>query len=246
MKILALETTTKNLGVAIYDGESILAEHRSETQFTHAQDTIPAIDRLLKGADWAIKDLDCFVISIGPGSFTGLRVGVAILKGLSLTTKVPIVTVPTLDAIAHNLKDERCPLSVMVDAKKNNLYSSFYTVGDSGIMSRGSYRLMKIDELIAEVQKREERREKTEREKSGIMFTGDGVRIYRDLISGKIEGARFADERLWYPDSKVVARLGAIKFREKDFVESDKLLPMYIYSKECNVNEARTYGAKRK
>lgn len=222
MKILAVETSTKKLGIAIADQGTILGEHKGKGELRHCQDLVPNINKLLKDLSLKLTDLDGFAISIGPGSFTGLRVGVSILKGLNIATDIPIISVPTLDVIAHNAKDSTIPICVIIDARKNNLYTCCYRRRMSGIIKLWDYSLLPADELIKKI-------------KEEAFFIGDGIALYREAIDKSIKGARFADEREWFPDVKVVARLGMEQLKEKRFEDPDAIVPMYMYSKECNV-----------
>ena len=231
MKILAIETSTRNLGIAIADEDSILAEYKGIAELKHSQDLVPNIERLLKKSRLSLRDIDCLAISIGPGSFTGLRVGVSILKGLNMVTKIPIVTIPTLDAIAYNAVDKKRPICVVVDAKKNNLYTSLYKPEAGGIIRLWDYVLITPDELLKKID-------------GETLFLGDGIKPYRRLIKEILKSARLADMKYWFPDVKIVARLGMAKFKNKELQDPDTLVPMYIYSSECNVNKAQTYGTK--
>lgn len=222
MKILAIETSTKNLGIAIANEYSIIAEYKGDRDLKHSQDLIPNIDPLLKKIGANLKDIDCFAISIGPGSFTGLRVGVSILKGLNLVTDIPIVSVPTLDVIAHNAVNIPTQICVIVDAKKNNLYSSLYKVEDGGIIRLWDYLLISVDELVKKIE-------------GETLFLGDGIPLYGSLIQERLKGARLANKEYWFPDAKIVARLGIKKFKKRELEDPDTLIPMYMYSKECNV-----------
>jgi len=222
MKILAIETSTRNSSIAISDGDTILAEWKSIDRLSASRDLVPNIDAALKRVGWILGDIDSFAISIGPGSFTGLRVGVAILKGLNLVTETPIVAVPTLDVIAQNAGETNLPICVIVDAKKKNLYSSLYRRKGSGIIRDWEYTLLSPEELV-------------KRCAGETFFLGDGIGQYGEHIKKTLSGARLADEALWYPDVKNVARLGLEKGEKGEFTEPDKLAPLYIYSEECNV-----------
>jgi tRNA threonylcarbamoyladenosine biosynthesis protein TsaB len=174
-----------------------------------------------------LADLDCFSISIGPGSFTGLRVGVAMVKGLNLVTGIPVVAVPTLDATAYNARGEGGSLCVIVDAKKKNCYASLYKAQNHGIIRQWDYMLLPAGELIDKLE--------AQGIEGGVLFLGDGLTLYGDLIKNRLPGAKFASERLWYPDARVIAELGAAKFRNGEIEDPDKLAPLYIYSQDCNV-----------
>lgn len=222
MKLLALETTAKTLSLAIADEGSILARFRGQAVLKHSQDLIPNIEKLFKKTKLSLADIDCLAVSIGPGSFTGLRVGVSIVKGLNMATKIPIVAVPTLDAIACNSKDAVEPVCVIRDAKKKNLYTSLYKFEKGNIIRLWDYLLIPAEEIAGRIDK-------------DIIFTGDGVALYGDTILEKSKGSKLADSKRWFPDVDWVARLGIEKLKNKEFENPDTLVPMYIYSKECSI-----------
>jgi len=222
MKLLAIETSTKHLGIIIRDEKSILSEYRDKMELRHSQDLIPRIDTLLKNLKLKLTDINAFAISIGPGSFTGLRVGVSTLKALNIVTQIPIVAVPTLDVIAENAAGEGRDICTVIDAKKGNLYTSLYKSRDGGIIRVWDYLLLNLDELAGRIEKE-------------TLFIGDGIDRYGTTIKALIKGAVFAEMNLWLPDVKVVADLGFDRLKRKEFIDPDTLVPMYIYSKECNV-----------
>jgi len=222
MKLLAIETSTKHLGIIIRDEKSILSEYRDKMELRHSQDLIPRIDTLLKNLKLKLTDINAFAISIGPGSFTGLRVGVSTLKALNIVTQIPIVAVPTLDVIAENAAGEGRDICTVIDAKKGNLYTSLYKSRDGGIIRVWDYLLLNLGELAGRIEKE-------------TLFIGDGIDRYGTTIKALIKGVVFAEMNLWLPDVKVVADLGFDKLKRKEFTDPDTLVPMYIYSKECNV-----------
>ncbi len=228
MKILTVETSTKNLGIAISDDTTILAEYRSKKEFTHAEEIIPSINSLLNKASLKLNNIDALAMSIGPGSFTGLRVGVSTLKGMNLATNIPIIAIPTLDVIAYNVKDKSAHICTIIDAKKGNLYTSLYQAENGGIIRKWDYSLVSQDEFI-------EKPDSIDCNKSSMLFVGDGITRSRDLIKKKYPDAICAAEDEWYPRPEITAILAVDRFEDKKFEDPDRLIPMYIYSRECSI-----------
>lgn len=240
MKILAIETSTKYLSLAIADEGSVLAEYKGEAILRHSQDLIPSIDALLRKIGLTLGGIDGFAISIGPGSFTGLRVGVSVLKGLNMATNIPIIAVPTLDVIAHNGIKWPGDICVLVDARKNNLYCSFYKKANGGIIRLWGYLLVSFGELLERVQRLTLGSalgvaRGNQKDGNDILFLGDGAGLYKKEILEKIKGATLAGEESWYPDVKITACLAVKKFKNREFEDPDTLAPMYIYSSRCNI-----------
>ncbi len=212
MRLLAIDTSTNYLSLAVIDsaGKALAKFHR-KAEMSHSSLLIPMIDRMLKKAGLRLKDIDGFVISIGPGSFTGLRIGVVTVKGLAYALKKPIVTVPTLDAIAHNVTDFRGLICPVLDAKKNKLYACLYRSDGRNLKRITRYLLLSAADLIKIINKRK------------TLFVGDATWI--ENISAVN----------WHPKAETVARLGLESFRRKKFVREEDLEPMYLYSRECDI-----------
>ncbi len=132
MNILAVETATPCQSVALVRGHDVAACLEKHAEGSHAKWIIPILDGVLKTAGLTVQDLDGIAVSIGPGSFTGLRVGLATVLGLRAVTKVPLVAVPTLEAMAWNVREEGPDLCPIIKARANEAYWAVYrwTSGD--------------------------------------------------------------------------------------------------------------------
>ncbi|PYM04330.1 MAG: tRNA (adenosine(37)-N6)-threonylcarbamoyltransferase complex dimerization subunit type 1 TsaB, partial [Candidatus Rokuibacteriota bacterium] len=135
MKVLGLETATLAGGAALIDGDRIVGEYTLNIRVTHSERVMAAVDRLLTDAGWRPSDLEGLAVSIGPGSFTGLRIGVSTAKGLALALGLAVVPVPTLDALAAGLPFAALPVCPILDARKGEVYASLYR-WDGGAMRR--------------------------------------------------------------------------------------------------------------
>ncbi len=122
MKILAVETATRCHSVAIIDDHQVLAEETHPDCASHASVLVPTIDRLLQPLGLLINQLDGLAVSLGPGSFTGLRVGLSTMMGFRVATQLPLVTVPTLEGMAWNMKGETKPVCPILKASRGEVY----------------------------------------------------------------------------------------------------------------------------
>ena len=182
---------------------------------------MPTIDKLLKGNKLSIKDVDAIAISKGPGSFTGLRIGVATCKGISLALGIKVIGVPTLDVIAENfISYEDHILCPVIDAKKNKLYSAFYKVEKGKLKKLSEDMLIDADLLVKKIKK------------PTLMF-GDGIKIYEK----ELKKNKFVElsKKEWFPKAEIVAKIGSGQAKKKRFVNSDKLVPLYLHSQYCQV-----------
>jgi len=157
-------------------------------------------------------------LSIGPGSFTGLRIGVAACKGINLALGIPIAAIPTLDVIAYNFRGEKermlCPL---IDAKKQKVYACLYKPGPKRF---GDYMLIDIEGLLKKIKK-------------PTLVFGDAVGLYGDPL--KKNPLVSISKEDWHPKAEVVAKLGFQKAKKKQFANVDKLAPMYLHSQYCQI-----------
>lgn len=223
MKILAVDTSSKYLSIAVADDDNIVASFHRAMERQHCAQLIPQIDKLLKKAKLKLRDIGCIAFSKGPGSLTALRIGAATVKGLALALKIKIVSVPTLDALAYNVKDSGNLIVPVVDARRGNVYTSIYSFKNGKLRRHLKYSVIPIAELLKSV-------------KSDTIFLGDGLAAYRkDIDGGFKHKAVFAAERYWYPDAAVVAKLGHELIKKKEFEETDKFVPMYLYPKDVQV-----------
>jgi len=126
MKVLAVETATSWQSVAILDGSQVLARHEQEAAGSHAKLLLPTIDRLFRGTGLALTQLDGLVVSIGPGSFTGLRVGLATVLGFRMISQLPLAVVPTLEGMAWNLRGTPTPLCPILNSRRGELYWALF------------------------------------------------------------------------------------------------------------------------
>jgi len=210
MKILAIDTSTDYLSLAVLDNGKVLAKFHQKTSMRHSILLVPTIDKMLKRARLKVKDIDCFAISIGPGSFTGLRIGVTVIKGLAYALKKPVVAVPTLDVIAWNAQNFKGMICPVLDARKNKVYACIYRSDENAVKKISKYLLLPLEELLKKIRKYDK-----------VIFLGD------------TKDNNFKKD--WHPKAEVVARLALEDFKKKRFVKPEELEPLYLYSKECDI-----------
>ena len=221
MKILAIDTSTNILSLAIADEKGILIKFHEENTMKHASSLIPTIDKLLGKIKIKLKDISAIAISIGPGSFTGLRIGVATVKGINMALGIPIVAVPTLDVIAYNFigedTDLLCPV---IDAKKNMVYSCIYHKRLSKLHRLSGDMLISTEYLLKKIKK------------ECILF-GNAVLLYEDELR-KNKFVKISKDD-WHPKAETLARIGLMEAKKKRFVNPDKLVPLYLHSQYCQI-----------
>ncbi len=223
MYILAIESSGNVASVAIAGKEKILAEYTVNIGKTHSQTLLPMIDRVLGDAEMSVNDMSAIAISRGPGSFTGLRIGSATAKGLAASAEIPIVDVPTLEALAVGVGNAGgrliCPV---IDARRNEVYTALYeeAVGQSGLLKRiGEERALSMEVLLEELSG-------MNRE---IIFVGDALRVHGDKIKAAGNG-KFILAPLSAHDLRAgcVASVGFAMLESGKAVEGSEHTPVYL------------------
>jgi len=193
MTILAADTGTSINTVAVCDGDRLLAEIIVETGRAHSEKLLLTVDWVLQEAGLTLDDVDTLAIGIGPGSFTGLRVGAATWKGLAFARDLPLVAVPSLDAMArlapfHN--DVVCPL---LDARMHEVFGAVYRFKDGRREKIVADSVCPVDALLDQIPE------------PAPIFLGNGATLYRGQILARFPGARFAPAACSVPRASAVA-----------------------------------------
>jgi len=220
MKILAFDTSTKFLSIALLEGNEAISEFHEDVGIRHSEILVPTIETLLKGSGWSVCDIDLVCMGIGPGSFTGLRIAAATVKGLAAVSCEQVAGVPTMDVMVRNFLPMDGRVAPLMDARKGKVYSCIYNCSGDNVEKLTEYMLVSVDELLNSLD------EKT-------TFFGDAVGIYKDqLVSHPLAGYISAVD--WYPKACWVGRLGVEN--AKGITQSPaELEPLYLHSKECNI-----------
>ncbi len=221
MRILGFDTSSNNLSLAILNNNKIAEENiHSERRLSSL--IIPSIAKILKKTKLSLDTLDGFAVGLGPGSFTGLRVGISTVKGLAMVCKKPIIGISTLDILAANIPIKNMQICTIIDAKRNNVYYCLYK-NNSRLRKLASYGLIDINQLIKKI-------------KEDTIFTGDGLSIFEQLIKDTLGKRAFMAERQdWVPSAKNLVILAKERFESRKFDDPDKLAPLYLYPKECQI-----------
>lgn len=232
MKILAIDTSTMLGGIAIMDELNLIAETRLNVKATHSERLMTEIEHCLKQSSLKISDIDAFAVAIGPGSFTGLRIGLSTVKGLSYATGKPIASVPTLDALASNFPYSGYPVCTMLDARKKEVYAALFKWEDDNFKKLINETSVNPEEFMRNVLLRGEY--------DKIIFAGEGTVIYKNkIIEVMGEKAIFASPEKTVPSPANVASIGLKKALLKEFSEPVTLIPIYIRKSEAEVKSKK-------
>ena len=174
MRVLAIDTSSNVATVAVMEDELLLGEYILNHKKTHSQKIMTMIEQILSELELTVQDIDIFAAAIGPGSFTGLRIGVATVKALAHATGKPVVSVGTLEALAYNVPYAEHIIVPIMDARRDNVFTASY-IWDEGFKEIGEPEAISIDECLESCG-----------EFLDTIFVGDGVKVHREYIKEKL------------------------------------------------------------
>ena len=216
MRVLAVETSTLSGGAALLDGERIVGEYILDVRVTHSERLMAAIDQLLSDAGWTASDLEGIAVTVGPGSFTGLRVGLSTVKGLALALAIPVAAVPTLDAMAAMLPYAALPVCPVLDARKREVYTSLYRWDGLGMRRQWDYLAVTPDELARRLHE-------------PVIVVGDGAEAIDSAFARRVAPPRRG------PTPAVVGALGRARLARGETVAAADLVPIYLRPSEAEL-----------
>lgn len=227
MKILALETATLLGGVAIVsETQGLLVEARVNIKALHAEKLFAAIDWVFEVSQHKVESIDAIAVSIGPGSFTGLRIGLSTAKGLCYASDKPLIPVPTLDAFARTIPYTSYAICTMFDARKNEIYTALYRWQNNHLTKTINEMAVKPEDLVRSL-------------KSDTVFIGDGAVKYRTLIESIFKGkykAMFPSNAMMIPSAASVGELAINLSKTCSFANPVSVTPFYIRKSEAEIH----------
>lgn len=225
--ILAIETATGCGSVALTRGDvrngRLLAECTCQPEVSHSRKLLGSIQWVLAAAEIGWSDIDALAISIGPGSFTGLRIGLAAAKGIAMAADLPLIGVPTLDALALSCFLNDRLICCLLDARKQEVYAGFYRSDAHGELARiGNFLVLKPAELIARI-------------KEAVVLVGPGAVLCKDYISDP-DNFVLAPFSSVFPSAAKIGFLGSALLQQGCFLDPISCGPLYIRASEAEIN----------
>lgn len=198
MIVLAVDSSSNSATVALVRDDKLIGEISLNDKKQHSILLMPMIDNLLKYNDLTIDNIDGFVVSKGPGSFTGLRIGMATIKGLSMGSGKPAISVSNLDGLANNVKYFDGIICPIMDALRGNVYSSLYKSTDDKLQNLTDYMVISIEELIEKLLAMDDK----------VIFIGDGTEKYADVLKAKLPRCVIAPNHLNFARASSLGEIG--------------------------------------
>ncbi|MDD5450583.1 MAG: tRNA (adenosine(37)-N6)-threonylcarbamoyltransferase complex dimerization subunit type 1 TsaB [Desulfovibrionales bacterium] len=231
MKILAVDTSTHTGSAALTDNGAVLAEYSLFSNETHSRRLLQAVEHLLAQTGLAFNDIDGLAVAIGPGSFTGIRIGLATFKGLALATGKPVVGISSLDALAANFPVADRPVFPVIDARKKEVFTAAYYPNEDGRLIKTSPELaLSPQDLVTRIKER-------------VILVGDGARSYGEFFKKELgDKAFFAPGPFSFIRASNVAFLAAEKFKAGEQADIVTMVPAYIRPSEAELKWAEKDG----
>lgn len=228
MLALGIETGTWMGGVALVDDAAgVLMEQCIYSRSSHSERLLPAIEKIFAETGKRLEDCDCVCVSVGPGSFTGLRIGIATAKGLAYAAGKPVIGISTLEILARGLPFINVPLCPVIDARKKELFACLYEWHNLELVSLGPEMAVKPACLIKKIVK-------------PTVFVGDGVQVYGDMLKRELkEKAIFAPGVFNFPRASILAESGLWRLAKKKVSTPDDIVPVYIRASEAEINRTK-------
>lgn len=194
MKVLAVDTSSVVATCAVVDEEKVLGEFTLNQDMTHSEKLIPMIKVVMDSLGLRPEDIDLFAAAVGPGSFTGLRIGLATIKGLAHVVDKPVLGISTLEALAFNISWGETVIPIM-DARRDRVFTGIYSCENGILLNRLEPTIFEVDKLLDFVDDNYER----------VMFNGDGTNVFKERIIDRLK-----DKALFAPVSLNMARASSV------------------------------------
>lgn len=216
-RVLAVDTATKRLNIAVKNGTEIYSKSINEG-FAHSENIIPTIDELLNRAGITLKDIELFICTRGPGSFTGLRIGMATLKGFATALNIPLVSIPTLDVYSKNI--DRSIVLPVIDARKRSFFTAIYKDGqrETDFLDINPIEITELTKSYSE-----------------IYLTGDDAKILYDRLE---DSSNFILDDIERDYSSILIDMG-VEWYQGNGADSISQGPLYIRKSEAEIDLER-------
>lgn len=223
MLILGIETATEQVGVAIGGHEGVIATFEVTRGRRHAETLTPAIEFVCRQADIELAEIGCIAVDVGPGLFTGMRVGLAAGKALAQALRIPMIGISSLDLLAFPCRHTDRVVVPVIDARKGEVFWSMYRQVPGGVQQVVPATVGPIDELVADLLARSQE----------VLCIGDGAERYRDEI---LEGYRCEIAPPVHPPVGALVQLAHSRALREEWVRPNEIEPIYLRAPDAQIN----------
>ncbi|HET9601761.1 MAG TPA: tRNA (adenosine(37)-N6)-threonylcarbamoyltransferase complex dimerization subunit type 1 TsaB [Acidimicrobiales bacterium] len=226
MLILGIETATPQVSCALGGHEGVLGLFELARGRRHAELLTPAIEFVCRQADVTLGEIGSIAVDVGPGLFTGMRVGIATAKAMAQALRVPVIPVTSLDLLALPLRYADRLIGAVIDARRGEVYHAFYRQVPGGVQRLDAPALGSVDDLVADLVAMGEE----------ALLVGDGALRHREQISAATRRVDFAEQWLAYPSAAPLVQLAHARALREDWVQPAEVHPQYLRKPDAEIN----------
>lgn len=234
MIVLGIETATRQASIALGTETGTLGSLTLAARPTRHEVVLPALEQLTRWTDTGLDQVGGIVVGTGPGLFTSLRVGVEVAKSLAQVLKVPIIGIPTLDALAFAVRMSHDPIVAMIDARRGEVFLGRYRPAPGGVQREGEFAVCSPDAAAAEIQALG----------AGSLLTGDGATLYRQRFEELGGQVAFAPAAQAHPDARALIDLALPRFEREEHDRLFDVVPIYLRKSDAEIAWDRRTGAE--
>lgn len=234
MKILAVDTSATAASVAVAEENKLIGEFSINTALTHSQTLMPMVDELLKNTGLSVNDIDAVAVNAGPGSFTGVRIGVAAVKGIAFPKNLPCISVSTLESMAYNMLGNDCIVCSVMDARCSQVYNALFRVKGCTVTRMTDDRALSLTDLKNELQNINEK----------VVLVGDGAVLCSKFLGEGLENIMLAPFNNRIQTASSVAYAAFEKINNGETVKADELMPVYLRLPQAQRELNKKLGVK--
>lgn len=232
MLILGIETATEKVSVAVGGHEGVLGMFEVRRGRRHAETLVPAIEFVCRQADVELAEIGVVAVDVGPGLFTGMRVGLAAGKAIAYALRLPMIGVSSLDLLAFPLRHGARTIATVIDARKGEVFHALYRPVPGGVQRVGEPEVGNVGDLVAELMLRDH----------DLVLVGDGALRYRDEIAAEVR-CDFADQFLSHPSAGPLVQLAHARAMREEWVSPHEIHPLYLRAPDAQINWATRESA---
>ena len=234
MKILAVDTSATAASVAVAEENKLIGEFSINTALTHSQTLMPMVDELLNNTGLSVNDIDAVAVNAGPGSFTGVRIGVAAVKGIAFPKNLPCVSVSTLESMAYNMLGNDCVVCSVMDARCSQVYNALFRVKGCTVTRMTDDRALSLTDLKNELRNINEK----------VVLVGDGAVLCSKFLGEELENIMLAPFNNRIQTASSVAYAAFEKINNGETVKADELMPVYLRLPQAQRELNKKLGVK--
>lgn len=234
MKILAVDTSATAASVAVAEENKLIGEFSINTALTHSQTLMPMVDELLKNTGLSVNDIDAVAVNAGPGSFTGVRIGVAAVMGIAFPKNLTCVSVSTLESMAYNMLGNDCIVCSVMDARCSQVYNALFRVKGCTVTRMTDDRALSLTDLKNELQNINEK----------VVLVGDGAVLCSKFLGEELENIMLAPFNNRIQTASSVAYAAFEKINNGETVKADELMPVYLRLPQAQRELNKKLGVK--